>query len=401
MKRFVRIIILTALILAGVLAGYQGIRNSSVSMDSLLGISTAGDGTTVTGWYDGDRTVLARVRQNGSIDGTLQFQTIKKNDMYNIKGIAVGDRYTYVLRNRVNRYTGKLTGQELVVIDFDSLFRKEKKVFELTAEDNYVYGWVNASGDTITLIASDPNGTQAVRSSYEFGSVLDDTLSLKNSRYYPLKSGEGIYKAMGNGTDLVYISDSGKIYCANEQEIWEVYPARTLDTLMYPTFIAYAESGAVYLEEHETGNIIRLTLEDGSEETVLSGNSPFGGSNLYTPRDVSYVHGESEYLFCTGQKWSGQFFSDAGLCGRQWTCDPWIPVRNPVYDPGSAEDMVVIRDRDPDPVRNPESIFQCDPGWTYDHGETAQCNDSAVSHHHGTVWIHFLPVLRKCDPGKF
>ena len=128
--------------------------------------------------------------------------------MYNIKGIAVGDRYTYVLRNRVNRYTGKLTGQELVVIDFDSLFRKEKKVFELTAEDNYVYGWVNASGDTITLIASDPNGTQAVRSSYEFGSVLDDTLSLKNSRYYPLKSGEGIYKAMGNGTYLVYISDS-------------------------------------------------------------------------------------------------------------------------------------------------------------------------------------------------
>ena len=48
MKRFVRIIILTALILAGVLAGYQGIRNSSVSMDSLLGISAAGDGTTVT-----------------------------------------------------------------------------------------------------------------------------------------------------------------------------------------------------------------------------------------------------------------------------------------------------------------------------------------------------------------
>lgn len=53
MKRFVRIIILTALILAGVLAGYQGIRNSSVSMDSLLGISAAGDGSTVTGWYDG------------------------------------------------------------------------------------------------------------------------------------------------------------------------------------------------------------------------------------------------------------------------------------------------------------------------------------------------------------
>ena len=52
MKRFVRIIILTALILAGVLAGYQGIRNSSVSMDSLLGIAAAGDGSTVTGWYD-------------------------------------------------------------------------------------------------------------------------------------------------------------------------------------------------------------------------------------------------------------------------------------------------------------------------------------------------------------
>ena len=68
MKRFVRIIILTALILAGVLAGYQGIRNSSVSMDSLLGISAAGDGTTVTGWYDGDRCWRVSVRMDLSME---------------------------------------------------------------------------------------------------------------------------------------------------------------------------------------------------------------------------------------------------------------------------------------------------------------------------------------------
>lgn len=278
---------LVVLVLSGAVAGYRGVQDRSVSMDSLLAFCTAESGNTIASWYEGNDTVVARIRRNGAIDASVRFRTRQGDSMYSIEGIAAGERYVYVLRSRLNRYDGKLESQELMVLDFDQLFGKEKKVFDLTDEENWRYGWINASGDTITLIATDSAETTAVRRSYEFGSVLDDTLSLKNTRTYPMEAGEGIYKAMGNSTNLVYISDSGKIYCASEEDVWEVYPARTLDTLMYPTFIAYAESGYIYLGEHETGNILRLNLSDGSEETVLSGNSPFGGSGLYTPGNVA------------------------------------------------------------------------------------------------------------------
>ena len=286
MSKVLRRIMLAVLVIAGIIAGYRSIQDSTVPLDSLLAFSTAEDGYTILSWYDGDHTVIAHVGRNGSADKSIRFRTESGDSMYNIKGVASGGRYTYVLRNRVNRYDGTLQGQELMVVDFGGFRGKTQKVFELTGEEGYEYGWVNASGDTITLIAVDEYETEAVRESYEFGTVLEDTLSLRNTRTYPLAAGEGIYKAMANSTDLVYISDSGKIYRADEENVQEVYPARTLETLMYPTWIAYAESGYIYFQEHETGNVSRLNLENGEEETVLSGSSPFSGSSLYTPRDV-------------------------------------------------------------------------------------------------------------------
>lgn len=286
MNKGLRRLLLVIWVVAGIYAGWQGIQKNTVSLDSLLGFCTAAEGRTISGWYEGKDTVIARIEKSGAISGTYRFRTVKKSVMYNIRGMAAGDTYTYMLRDKKDAYTGELLSQELVVLDFNNHFRKEKKVFTLTPEENHTLGWINASGDTITLISTDKNETQAIRSSYEFGAVLDDTLSLKNTRTYPLKTGEGVYKAMGNSTNLVYISDSGKVYFANEETVYEVYPARTLETLMYPTFIAYAESGYIYLGEHESGDISRLNLSDGSEETLLGGSSPFGGSSVYTPRDI-------------------------------------------------------------------------------------------------------------------
>jgi HAMP domain-containing protein len=254
-------------------------------MDSFITFCTDGNGGSIVSWYENSYTVIGKVNSNGKIEKSIRFRTSEKDSMYNVKGIAVGGNYTFVLRNQVDSYTGTLQGQELLVLDFSGLKASIRKTFTLDAE-NYQYGWINASGDTVTLICTDTYETTAIRESYEFGSVLADTLSLKNTRTYPLKSGEGIYKAMGNSSNLVYISDSGKIYCATEEKVQEVYPARTLDQLMYPTYIAYAESGYIYLGEHESGDIIRLNLSDGSEETVLSGGSALGGSGYYTSRDV-------------------------------------------------------------------------------------------------------------------
>ena len=275
------------LILAAVFAGYQVLEQRNVPLDSLLAICTAPEGSSIVCWNEDEQTVTAKISADGKIQKSYSFQTEQDDHLYLIQGIAAGEDYVYILRNRADKYNGEVLAQELVIIDFeDSFIIKEKKIFELENEENYQYGWIHATTDTVTLIGTDRYESSAIRQTYEFGTVLENTLSLKNTRIYPMKEGEGIYKAMANSTNLVYISDSGKIYCASEEEVKEVYPARKLEVLMYPTYISYAESGYVYLGEHETGDIVKLNLSDGSEEVVWSGSNSFFGTGLYTPKDI-------------------------------------------------------------------------------------------------------------------
>ena len=275
------------IILAAVLAGYQCISERNVPLDSFLAFCTAPDGNSIVSWNDEEKTIVAQISAEGKIKKNYSFKTEKDEYLYQIQGLAAGEDYVYLLRNKADKYNGETLGQELVVLDYDSLLTaKEKKIFDLINEENYQYGWIHATTDTVTLIGTDRYESSAIRETYEFGTVMENTLSLKNTRTYPMKDGEGIYKAIANSTNLVYISDSGKIYCASEEKVWEVYPARKLDTLMYPSYISYAESGYIYLGEHETGDIVKLNLTDGKEEVVWNGNSAFFGTGLYTPKDV-------------------------------------------------------------------------------------------------------------------
>ena len=272
-QKIIKRIWVIIIILAAVLAGYQCISRRSVPLESFLAFTKAPNGNSIVSWLDDDATVVASVTTTGKIEKKYSFKTEKDEYLYQVQGLAAGEDYVYLLRNIADKYNGSVIGQELVVIDYNKMLAaKEKKIFDLTNEDNYQYGWIHAATDTVTLIGTDRYESSAIRETYEFGAVLDNTLSLKNTRTYPLRDGEGIYKAIANSTNLVYISDSGKIYCASEEKVWEVYPARKLDVLMYPSYIGYAESGYIYLGEHETGDIIKLNLTDGKEETVWNGN---------------------------------------------------------------------------------------------------------------------------------
>lgn len=286
MKRIWLIII----VLAAIWAGYQCLSERIVLLDSLLAFCIAPDGDSIASWNEDGKTIVAKIGSDGKIEKSYSFQTEKDDYLYQVQGLTAGEDYVYLLRNRADKYNGEILGQELVIIDYSGfLSANVKKTFELENEENYQYGWIHATADTVTLIGTDRYETSAVRQTYEFGAVLENTISLKNTRTYPMQDGEGIFKAIANGTNLVYISDSGKIYCASETDVWEVYPARKLDVLMYPTFISYAESGYVYLGEHETGDIIKLNLTDGNEEVVWNGSSSFFGNGLYTPKDIVEV----------------------------------------------------------------------------------------------------------------
>ena len=281
-------IIAVCIFLTAVLAGLMCVRQRTFPIEQLLDISTTEDGSCVAAWYEEDNTVIAKIGEGGRITRRVAWESEQGDEMYTVRGIAAGaqDR-VYVLRDRRDSYNGNLLEQELVILDFAGLRGKVEKIFSLSAEgENYCYGWIKASGDSVSLIAADAYESSAIRRTYEFGSVLSGTLTIKNTRTYPLKEGEGIYKAIGNSTDMVYISDSGKVFKASEEEVIEIFPARDLDTLMYAGFIAYAESGYIYLGESESGNILKVDLSTGDEEVLLKGSSTFNGSSLHTPKDI-------------------------------------------------------------------------------------------------------------------
>ena len=114
MKKVFRTILLIALIIAGVVAGYRGIGRSTVSMDSLLTFCTAQNGGTIAAWNDGNSTVIARLKQNGTINGHLKFRTERKDAMYQILGVTAGEKYaeksfhrTEIIRLHVAEFSGK------------------------------------------------------------------------------------------------------------------------------------------------------------------------------------------------------------------------------------------------------------------------------------------------------
>lgn len=287
MKNTIIKIVLIILALSAVYAGIISVRERNVSMRNLIEVCSTHDGKSIVSWYEGNKTIIAKVNNSGKIEKYITYKTLDKKNLNTIRGISAGNQGTvYLLRDIKDPYNGTVKEQQLVVYDFGGLIAREQKVFTLSdEEENYNYGWINVSGETITLIATDMYEETAIRRTYEFGALLSGTLNIKSTRTYPL-AGEGIYMAIGNSTDLAYISDSGKIFRADEEAVQEVFPARELQTLMYPTFLAYAESGYVYFGEHESGNIVKLDLSNGQEEVMMAGGAALNGSSLYTPNDI-------------------------------------------------------------------------------------------------------------------
>jgi hypothetical protein len=278
------------LVVSAAYATFYTIQERTISTKNLLDVCYADLGNSIIAWYREDETVIARVDRKGQIGKYITYDTLDNKYLYTIRGMAFGEEgLLYLLRDVKDKVNGNLEKQQLVIYDFSGFFARELKVFELNERDeNYIYGWLNVSGETITMIATDGSEEIAIRRSYEYGSLLAGTLNIKNTTTYPL-AGEGIYQAMGNSTDLVYISDSGKIFRANEEAVQEVFPARDLETLMYPLFFTYAESGYIFFEEKVSGNIVKLNLADGSEDIVRIGDEALDGASSVTFKDFAKV----------------------------------------------------------------------------------------------------------------
>ncbi|MBQ6886983.1 MAG: HAMP domain-containing protein [Lachnospiraceae bacterium] len=298
MKKVKQIMVVITVIILAAVALTGTVNNSSQPINQFYTISAASDGNTLATWYDEKNITVAVVNREGKISKSKKIPVEKGDLLHKVEAACMGeDNKVYVLLRSCENDTGNSVKEELYIYDFNKwlssptiISTDELQVQTEDATDTehvvWSYKWMNANGSALSLIGVNSDSTKAVRKVFEFGEVTSRSLNIKSERIYPLAEGEGIYQAIGNGTDIAYISNSGKLYHATESQVQEVYPAREVDVLMYPLYLFFAETGYVYTQEAETGNILKLSLTDGSEEVKMKGTAAFSAAEVITPADI-------------------------------------------------------------------------------------------------------------------
>lgn len=299
MKKIGQIIVAAVLVLLGIVAMVQTGRQRTQPIDHIYTISAAEEGKTLVTWYDEKNINVSLVNAAGKIKKSVSLPLEKGDLRYSVEASCIGeDRKVFLLVNSYEKTTGEFVGQDLVIYNFGKWFPGKTVIaaenLQLADETDegemqnitWRYHFVNASGEVLSLIGVNEEANLAVRRVFEFGEITKRSLNVKSERYYPLASGEGIYQAVGNGTDMVYISNSGKVFHATEEQVQEIYPAREVEVLMYPLYLAFAESGYVYIQDGESGDILKLNIEDGTEELQMSGDGSFSAAQVVLPTDI-------------------------------------------------------------------------------------------------------------------
>lgn len=298
MKDIRRIIVIAALVVLAVVGFIKTWQNKDIPVDQFYTINNAGNGRSLLTWYDEEEITVATVNKEGRMEKSIRLPLEKDGKRNTIEAACIGeDNTVYLLVNALDRLSGEKVKEDLYIYNFNKLFpsktvistddlqtKSEEKVDP--EADIWDFGWMSSSGKALSMIGVNQTGSRAVRKVFEFGEVTSRSLNVKSERVYPLAEGEGIYQAIGNGTDIAYVSNSGKLYHATEKQVQEVYPAREVEVLMYPLYVSFAETGFVYLQDAESGNILKLNLADGSEEVVMKGTAAFSASEVITPSDI-------------------------------------------------------------------------------------------------------------------
>ena len=192
------------------------------------------------------------------------------------------------LEDRRDPLTGAYLGQDLAYYAPGLLFGRE--IRRVSLEDGEVrYRWIAQTGSLI-LIGTNEGETTLYRTALDLDAFCDDGQALvKSTREYPVYGGEGVYQALETGRRMVYLSRSGKAFVSDEEgQAQELYPARILERLMYPFFLASNTTESVIIGEKDSGDILTLSLQDGSTNVLRPGTESFPGMG-YQTADLSAV----------------------------------------------------------------------------------------------------------------
>jgi len=284
-SKILLVLAITAALCIAVLTNFILVSND---ITNVADVAIGKDGYAFVAEYDGGTIKLTMVDGDGVSRHSLSFSRYEGDKLVSILDMAVdSENNLYVLKNMSDRYTGDEEYQTLDVYNLSRLMFKRLQSHSLENEAGVSYRWMSISG-SLTLTGTAGLGTQLVRQSYDLESVLSKkSITQKNEWKYDVDSKEGVYYAIPAGQGEAYISGSGKVfYAAEGEETKEIYPNRTLETLMYAMYIAPIDGDTIYLGEQVSGDMSVLKLADGSTAIVKGGTEPFVGLSQYSPGDI-------------------------------------------------------------------------------------------------------------------
>ncbi len=257
-------------------------------IDNIADMETCADGTTVVASYDGDTIELVLVDETGSIKQIDSISRSSQKGITSVTDIAVDSQgVIYLLLDHLDELTGEYVSQSLAVYDASKLFQKNIQTLWFGENEGVRYRWLEAS-TSLTMVSVNDAQTVLYRELYDIDDLAEGVLTQKGSRSYTIPADEGIFEVEPVGTALAYITMSGKVYLAGEDgaDAKELYPARILEELMYPTFLAMESDTTLIIGEQESGNFLSLSIEDGTTQTYKNGSEPFSGLSSYSPSDI-------------------------------------------------------------------------------------------------------------------
>ncbi len=255
------------------------------AIKSVAGIHHSSEAGSVVAVYEENDIVITHLNTSGSIGSTFTMPRTEDGGYISILDMLLDDEgYLYILKEVLN--DEEESAQSIEVYNVENLFFKHRATHELVSDD-INYKWISYDGSIFVSGTTDQD-SKVIRSSYDAEQLRDDKATEpKHSRTYNISSEEGIHELEPYGEDIIYMAKSGKLFMASEgaEAPTELYPARTLERVMYPIFFTVLDD-IVLLGEQESGDILSLIPTTGETSVLKSGTEPFSGESSYTPINI-------------------------------------------------------------------------------------------------------------------
>ena len=292
--------IILLLAVAAFSAIFQTAAAARTAIDGLAAIAAGDGGKTWVALYEKNKIGFYLLGQNGIRQKS--FSIPRRSGAYTtqIEHMAVDDDGNiYFIKHYTNAATGQSSRRQELGVYTPRLmpFGRLKNIRLDNRRDAGVARYLHIHISTSLILTGTGGDGGFIREAYDIDAVRDGgNVIVRNTRTYPEAPGEGVFKAVASGADVVFISKTGKVFISTEtapEPTW-IYPDDMDAHAVYASFIHESAPGQVIIGEQRSGNILRLYTGDGRVEYIAEGSRTLG-TLAYTGRDVlemSFVRGD-------------------------------------------------------------------------------------------------------------